>query len=292
MCLVRTIGRQSQISFGLGQMPMLGGTDRTSEYSWRHEGPNDLIAMTGAQDKMARIRAVGERRGAGARRRRGTSFTVPRRASRAEMVAQAVEDRIVEGKLDIGTRLGSRADLGERLGVAPSTVSEAIKLLESRGRVVTRTGPGGGVFVAEPGVRLRLARTMMSVTGSEDEVAEALAVRDLLECAVIIGRPSARTADALLAPMLRALRAMDSATDTAESTGATLTSMLRSPCSVAIRCLVPSTGICSSLCARTTRGCSSCQGRMRHSSRSASGGPSGDRRRHRGGRRERCTGCR
>ena len=28
------------------------------------------------------------------------SFTVPRRSSRAEMVAQAVEDRIVEQKLD------------------------------------------------------------------------------------------------------------------------------------------------------------------------------------------------
>ena len=151
-----------------------------------------------------------------ARRRGGLSFTVPRRASRAEMVAQAVEDRIVEQKLTVGTRLGSRADLGERLGVAPSTVSEAIKLLESRGRVVTRTGPGGGVFVAEPGVRLRLARTMMSVTGSEDEVAEALAVRDILESAVIVGAAERAYGRRALGPMLRALKAMDSATDTAE----------------------------------------------------------------------------
>jgi DNA-binding FadR family transcriptional regulator len=144
------------------------------------------------------------------------SFTVPRRASRAEMVAEAVEERIVEQKLTVGTRLGSRSDLGERLGVAPSTVSEAIKLLESRGRVVTRTGPGGGVFVAEPGVRLRLARTMMSVTGSEDEVAEALAVRDMLEPAVIVGAAERAHGRRAFGPMLRALRAMDSATDTAE----------------------------------------------------------------------------
>lgn len=144
------------------------------------------------------------------------SFTVPRRSSRAEMVAQAVEDRIVEQKMTVGTRLGSRADLGERLGVAPSTVSEAIKLLESRGRVITRTGPGGGVFVAEPGVRLRLARTMMSVTGSEDEVAEALAVRDMLEAEVIVGAADRAHGRRALGPMLRALKAMDSATDTAE----------------------------------------------------------------------------
>jgi DNA-binding FadR family transcriptional regulator len=146
----------------------------------------------------------------------GLSISVPRRASRAEMVAKAVEDRIVDQKLIAGTRLGSRTELGTMLGVAPSTVSEAIKLLESRGRVVTRTGPGGGVFVAEPGMRLRLARTMMSVTGSEDEVAEALEVRDLLESAVIVGAAERGYGRRALGPMLRALRAMDRATDTAE----------------------------------------------------------------------------
>jgi len=144
------------------------------------------------------------------------SLTVPRRASRAEMVAEAVEDRIVDQKLAPGTRLGSRSELGTMLAVAPSTVSEAIKLLESRGRVVTRTGPGGGVFVAEPGMRLRLARTMMSVTGSEDEVAEALAVRELLEEAVIAGAAQRGHGRRTLGPMLRALRAMDRATETAE----------------------------------------------------------------------------
>jgi DNA-binding FadR family transcriptional regulator len=132
------------------------------------------------------------------------------------MVAEAVEDRIVNQKLESGTRLGSRADLGTMLGVAPSTVSEAIKLLESRGRVVTRTGPGGGVFVAEPGMRLRLARTMMSVSGSEDEVAEALEVRDLLEEAVIAGAAERGHGRRAVGPMLRALRAMDHAGDTAD----------------------------------------------------------------------------
>jgi DNA-binding FadR family transcriptional regulator len=146
----------------------------------------------------------------------GLPFSVPRRASRAEMVSQAVEERIVDQKLVAGTRLGSRGELGTMLGVAPSTVSEAIKLLESRGRVVTRTGPGGGVFVAEPGMRLRLARTMMSVSGSEDEVAEALSVRDLLESAVITGAAEGAHGRRALGPMLRALRAMDRATDTAE----------------------------------------------------------------------------
>ena len=100
-------------------MPMLGGTGRTSEYCWGHEGPNDLIAMTGAQDKMADASAQSVNEQMHESADAALSFTVPRRASRAEMVAQAVEDRIVEQKLDVGTRLGSRTDLGERLGVAP-----------------------------------------------------------------------------------------------------------------------------------------------------------------------------
>lgn len=144
------------------------------------------------------------------------SFAVPRRASRAEAVAEAVETRIVEHGLAAGTRLGTRTELGTMLAVAPSTVSESIKLLEARGRVVTRTGPGGGIFVAEPGVRLRLARTMMSVTGSKDEVAEALAVRDVLEPAVIVSAAELAHGRRTLIPMLRSLRAMSDATDTAE----------------------------------------------------------------------------
>ncbi len=127
-----------------------------------------------------------------------------------------MEERIVSEGLAAGTRLGTRGELAAMLEVAPSTVSEAVRLLESRGRVLTRTGPGGGIFVAEPGVRLRLARTMMSVTGSENEVAEALEVRDVLESAVIVSaaeRPHRRGA---LAPLRRALAAMDRAGDTAE----------------------------------------------------------------------------
>ena len=95
------------------------------------------------------------------------AFDVPRRESRAETTAQAVERRIIADRLAPGVRLGTRRELGDLLGVAPQTVSEAIKLLEDRGRVVTKTGPRGGVFVAEPGVGVRLARTMMAVSGSD-----------------------------------------------------------------------------------------------------------------------------
>lgn len=139
------------------------------------------------------------------------AFFLPRRSSRAEAVALAVETRILDEGLDPGTRLGTRRELGAMLGVAPSTVSEAIKLLEDRGQVTTRTGPRGGVFVAEPGLTLRLARSLMQVSGARTEVADALAVRDVLEPAVIEAAAAARPGEADLAGLRRAMRALRTA---------------------------------------------------------------------------------
>jgi DNA-binding FadR family transcriptional regulator len=146
----------------------------------------------------------------------GHSYDLPRRESRAEAAAQAVEQRIADAALPSGTRLGTRSELGELLAIAPSTVSETIKLLEARGRVVTRTGPGGGVFVAEPGVGLRLARSMMQVSGSEVEVAYALEVRDALESAVIVSAAEAAHRPGDLVGMHDAMRALREATDTSD----------------------------------------------------------------------------
>jgi DNA-binding FadR family transcriptional regulator len=146
----------------------------------------------------------------------GHSYDLPRRESRAEAAADAVEQRIAAAGLQPGARLGTRTELRELLAVAPSTVSETIKLLEARGRVVTRTGPGGGVFVAEPGVGLRLARSMMQVSGSEVEVAYALEVRDVLESAVIVSAAEAAHPPAELVGMHEAMQALRDATETAE----------------------------------------------------------------------------
>ncbi len=138
---------------------------------------------------------------------------MPRRGSRADAAAGAVEARIAQEGLQSGFRLGTRRWLALSLGVAPSTVSEAIKLLEERGRVTTKTGPGGGVFVAEPGVGIRLARSIMSVSGSASEVADALQTRNILEPAVIVNAAEAGHSRRALEPMHRAMRLMREADD-------------------------------------------------------------------------------
>jgi DNA-binding FadR family transcriptional regulator len=143
-------------------------------------------------------------------------YSLPRRPSRAEVAAQAIEQRIADEGLAPGALLGSRKELCETLGVAPSTVSESIKLLEDRGRIYTRTGPGGGVFVAEPGFVVRLARSIMLVSELGGEVADALEVRDILESAVIVNAAEAVHSAADCRKMLSAMRALKATRDMSE----------------------------------------------------------------------------
>ena len=75
------------------------------------------------------------------------------RLSRAEALAREVEEEIAAGILSTGDRLGTKDDLRLRFNVAVATVNEAIKLLDARGLVEARPGPGGGVFVASPASR-------------------------------------------------------------------------------------------------------------------------------------------
>jgi DNA-binding FadR family transcriptional regulator len=103
------------------------------------------------------------------------------RVSLAEGIARQLEDEVTSGALARGERLGTKEDLRRRFGVALATVSEAIKLLETRGVLVTRPGPGGGVFISDSPVRVRVSQFMMGYRWSEAEVLHHHRVRNALE---------------------------------------------------------------------------------------------------------------
>lgn len=84
------------------------------------------------------------------------------RLSRAEALAREIEEEVAAGILNTGDRLGTKDDLRLRFGVAVGTVNEAIKLLDARGLVEARPGPGGGVFVASPASRRRGGPVIMA----------------------------------------------------------------------------------------------------------------------------------
>lgn len=69
--------------------------------------------------------------------------------SRPVQLADTIKEWVVEHQLKAGDRLPGEAELIERYGRSKGTVREAMRILEAQGLVETRTGPGGGNFVAE-----------------------------------------------------------------------------------------------------------------------------------------------
>ena len=140
------------------------------------------------------------------------TFVDPSRISRAAAIAQQIEAEIADGGLEPGTRLGTKEDLRLRFGVAAATVNEALKLLDSRGLVDARPGPGGGVFVSAPSASARLSQLVLGFKSSGAPFSECLLVRNALE--PLICRDAARLARARDGRALRAIvRRMSRALD-------------------------------------------------------------------------------
>jgi GntR family transcriptional regulator, transcriptional repressor for pyruvate dehydrogenase complex len=115
------------------------------------------------------------------------------RVPRAEAVARDLEAQILGDGLAPGERLGTKDDLRQRFGVAVATVNEAVRLLEMRGLIEARPGPGGGVFVANSSVRVALKRSGLQATWGAARFSDCLAVRNGLESLVCRDAAAHRT---------------------------------------------------------------------------------------------------
>jgi DNA-binding FadR family transcriptional regulator len=139
-----------------------------------------------------------------------------------ESIADVIERFIERESPATGTLIGTKSELAAVFRVAPSTLSEAMKILASRGAVRLRPGPKGGALVADQRPVLRLARSMVRLSNGENNVADIVDVRDALEETVAQDALQNRNDDDLQR-MHEHLHAIETAADATELYRAVLT---------------------------------------------------------------------
>lgn len=103
---------------------------------------------------------------------------------RSELVARQLAAYIVDEDLNSGTRLPSEKDLIDIFGVARTTMREALRLLETRGVITVRSGPGGGPVVRRPKVSDLGESLSLMMQFSRASLEEIMHARTLLEATI------------------------------------------------------------------------------------------------------------
>lgn len=113
-------------------------------------------------------------------------------SSRAALLADQIEAEIVDGAIAVGARLGTKDELRRRHDVAYGTLNEALRILQQRGYVTSRTGPGGGLFASIPTAALQLTQLIVGFRQG-GTFADAAVVRLALEEPVALDAARSRT---------------------------------------------------------------------------------------------------
>ena len=83
--------------------------------------------------------------------------------------------------LEPGERLGTKDELRAACRVSVGTFNEALRMVQARGLVSVRSGPGGGLFAAEQSPMVRLGNSMLALGDEAASVADAFRLRHALD---------------------------------------------------------------------------------------------------------------
>jgi DNA-binding FadR family transcriptional regulator len=131
---------------------------------------------------------------------------------RAEAVAREVFRQVVGDDWPVGAFLGSEPELMERYGVSRAVLREAVRLLEHHDIAAMRRGPGGGLFVSEPGLATVSDTVALYLDRRGIDVGSLFELRTGVEMAVV-DRVMDKLDDDVRTSLLQALEAERAAPD-------------------------------------------------------------------------------
>lgn len=100
---------------------------------------------------------------------------------RPEEIGDRIKEYIRAERLIPGDRLPQERDLIEAFKAAKGTVREAMKALETQGLIFTRSGPGGGAFVARPSAQHAMELLSTHFFFDQPSLSDIYAIRKALE---------------------------------------------------------------------------------------------------------------
>jgi DNA-binding FadR family transcriptional regulator len=104
---------------------------------------------------------------------------------RGQRVAFAILQDIADAGWPLGALLGSERELMERHGVSRAVLREAVRVLDHHQVARMRRGPGGGLFVTEPGVAATTEAVALHLHRLAITPAQLFEVRTAVEIAVL-----------------------------------------------------------------------------------------------------------
>jgi DNA-binding FadR family transcriptional regulator len=111
----------------------------------------------------------------------------------AQSLASEIEELISARGLRSGDRIATMEELRTQTGYGRATIGEAARLLTERGSAEVRPGRGGGIFVAQVSPAVTVRQTLLTVPQGATTVADAIAVRDVMEELIAVEAASHRT---------------------------------------------------------------------------------------------------
>jgi GntR family transcriptional repressor for pyruvate dehydrogenase complex len=99
----------------------------------------------------------------------------------SDQIIDQIRDAVLSGKLKPGNRLASEKELADQFGVSKATMREAMRVLEVLGLIEIRKGIGGGIFIAEVGMRTTIHSIINFLHFQPVSIKEITMLRFLIE---------------------------------------------------------------------------------------------------------------